>query len=91
MDLAVVVFVKVDAAEFDLGQPRPVRQCVAVEKIAVQHLGMQHKLAAIALGGPGRQSRANWVFKRRIGCCTACSVAEGVKWPFRYVAAGGPA
>jgi hypothetical protein len=64
---------------------------VAVEKIAVQHLGMQHKLAAIALGGPGRQSRANWVFKRRIGCCTACSVAEGVKWPFRYVAAGGPA
>jgi hypothetical protein len=63
MVVAAVAFVDMDAAGFDLGQRRPVRQLrpqsVAVEKIAVQRLGVQHKLAALGLGGRGRQSPAN--------------------------------
>jgi len=56
-------FLGVDAAGFDLGQRGPVRQLrpqsLVIEKIAVQRLGVQPKLAAFGLGGQGRQSRAN--------------------------------
>jgi hypothetical protein len=52
MVVAAVAFVDVDAAGFDLGQRRPVRQLrpqsVAVKKIAAQRLGV--KLNWLPLG-----------------------------------------
>jgi len=54
MVVAAVAFVDVDAAGFDLGQCRPIRQLrpqsVAVEGIVGRRFGLQHKLAALGLG-----------------------------------------
>jgi hypothetical protein len=55
--VAAIAFVDVDAAGLDPGQRLQLRdhrsQGVAVKGIAVQPLGVQHKLAAFGFGGRG--------------------------------------
>ncbi len=54
---------------FQLGDHR--RQSVTVERIAVQGLGMQHKLAALGLGGRGRHRQLAAELVRRSGLALA--------------------
>ena len=74
MVLAAVAFVDPDAAGFDLGQRRPVRQLwpqsVAVEKLPCIALAWSTNWLPLGLvAGVARAGRI-WVSNRRIGCCT---------------------
>ena len=78
MVVAVVAFIDVDAAGFDLGQRRPIRQLrprsVAVEGIVVRRLGLQHQLAAPAF------ARAGFWACGRESPPTPCSRTHKERW-----------
>ena len=59
MVVAAVAFVDLGAAGFDLGNAVQFGNYGLRVWRAVQRLGVQHKLAALGLGGRGRQSRVN--------------------------------
>jgi hypothetical protein len=64
--VVAVAFVDVDVAGLDPDRP----QRVAVEGIAVQRLGMKHKLTAIAIDGRGRHRHLGAKLIERSGVVT---------------------